>query len=84
MIDDTELRQQVRVILGTRGDDELFPEPLILAALEKFFSARIPAADMMQALRWNAARGWTECRRNTDHERDEWKLTERGRNKEGL
>jgi hypothetical protein len=84
MIGETELRKQVRATLGTRGEDETMPEPLLLASLISFFATAIPAPDMMRALHWNQARGWVEKRRNEDEERDEWKLTERGRVKEGL
>jgi len=84
MIDPTELRIAVRTMLATRRADELVPEPLLHAALEKFFNRRVEAGEMARALEWNKARGWAESRWNDDHERDEWKLTERGRTKEGL
>lgn len=84
MIDATQLRKQVRATLGTRGEDETMPEPLLLASLCSFFGTSIKAHDMMLALRWNEARGLAEKIRNSDEERDEWKLTERGRVKEGL
>lgn len=84
MIEATELRKQARVFLGTRGEDELVPEPLLHAALEKFFNRKVTAAELLLALRWNAARGWAEKLWNEDDERDEWKLTDKGRVKEGL
>lgn len=84
MIEATELRKQVRVVLSTRGDDESLSEPFINTALNRFFPESVRAADMMLALRWNEARGWVTKRRNADEERDEWKLTNAGRVKEGL
>ena len=85
MIDATELRAQVRVILATRLADETIAEAYILAALDKFFGkGRVKAQDMMRALQWNEARGWAATRWNADYERDEWKLSDRGRVKEGL
>lgn len=84
MIDDVTLRNQVRTTLATRPPEETFPEPLLLSLLSTFFGTRIAADQMMRALQWNQARGWVEFRRNTDLERDEWRLSERGRIKEGL
>ena len=85
MIAETELRKQVRVILSTRPGDELLPEDYLHVALERFFGrGKVAVAAMMLALHWNESRGWAEKRRNRDEERDEWKLTETGRVKEGL
>lgn len=84
MIDVIELRQQVRVILSTRKADETLSEPYILAALQRFFPEPVKAHEMDLALQWNQARGWVESRYNQDQERTEWKLSERGRVKEGM
>ena len=85
MIDPIEIRNQVRRTLATRPEDETMPEPYLFVALEAFFGkGKITAGDMMQALQWNEGRGWVEKRRNADLERNEWKLTERGRVKEGV
>ncbi len=85
MIDATELRIQVRTVLSSRPADETMAEEHVFLALEKFFGkGRVTVAAMMLALAWNEARGWAEKRRNADWERDEWKLTEKGRVKEGL
>lgn len=85
MIDDTELRKQVRVILATRPEDQTMPEAWIHAALERFFgTGSVKAASLAHALAWNKARGWIALRYNDDEERDEWQLSDRGRVKEGL
>ncbi len=84
MIDATELRKQVRVVLSTRKVDETLAEPYLHAALHRFFPEPVKAADISLALEWNKARGWVEDRWNDDEERTEWKLSERGRVKEGM
>ncbi len=84
MIDATELRKQVRVVLSTRPVDEAMSEPYILAALQRFFPEIVRADEMSVALQWNEAKGWIRSRWSEDMERTEWRLTEKGRVKEGL
>lgn len=84
MIDTLELRKQVRTVLAARPVDEVLAEPFILAALNRFFPEPVSATELATALHWNEARGWVSQRINHDFDRREWKLTERGRIKEGL
>lgn len=84
MIDQTELRQQVRVVLSTRAADETLAEAYLFAALRRFFPEAVKVEEMKLALEWNRARGWAESRWNEDDEITTWKLTGRGRIKEGL
>ncbi len=84
MIDPLELRQQVRRVLSAASNDTRLSEPYVLAGLQRFFPTPVKTKEMMDALAWNEARGWAEKFFNPDEDRDEWKLTPRGRTKEGL
>jgi hypothetical protein len=83
MIDETEIRNQVRVFLAVRPEEPM-AEPYLLLGLNQFFPEEIKAAEMMTALRWNEARGFVERLFNRRLSRDEWKLTKRGLREEGL
>jgi len=84
MIDPNQLRQRVRAVLAAAGRDQRLCEAYIHAALARFFPEPVPVPAMMEALRFNADRGWAEKFWNDDEQRDEWQLTGRGRIKEGL
>jgi hypothetical protein len=84
VIEQTELRKQVRKVLSAIPADRTMSEGYVAAAVARFFPEPVPAADIVFALQWNEARGWVDRRWNGDEERDEWMLTHRGRIKEGL
>jgi hypothetical protein len=83
MIDEVEIRNQVRAFLATRAKEPM-AEPYLLLALNKFFPEKVKAGEMMLALYWNEARGFVERLHNGKLAREEWKLTERGLREEGL
>jgi len=83
MIDRILLRDRVRTVLAALPANRRASEQLIFDKLKPDFPD-LRADDLRVSIEWNQGKGWIDYRYNADQERDEWFLSERGRQKEGL
>jgi hemerythrin superfamily protein len=83
MTDPIELRKRIRLILSALPEGRRASEDLLFSKSKSDFPD-LRLDELRHAIEWNQARGFVDYRRNHDEERDEWFLTERGRQKEGL
>lgn len=83
MNDPIQLRKKLREILAM-APRRRFDERMLTDALNQWMPERVELDELRVAIEWNHARGFIEYRRNDDTERDEWFLTDEGKQKEGL
>lgn len=75
------LRQKVREVLAALPDGRRATEEVVLTGVRALgWEAR--DAEILDALEWNHNRGLVDFAHNYDFDRDEWFLTERGREKD--
>jgi hypothetical protein len=85
MNDPIFLRTKLRVILSALPP--AFPracEEFLIAELSRVTPEPVRVPELRAAIEWNHARGLIDYRHNPMEERDEWFLTARGRQQEGL
>lgn len=83
MNDPVLLRKKVRAVLAL-APARRFSEPMILDAMGGMMPEPVTHEEFKVALEWNHARNLVEYRHNEDLERNEWFLTDAGKQKEGL
>lgn len=83
MTDPILLRGQVRFILSSAPKGRYVSEDVIHAKLKADFP-EVRVSETRVAIEWNHAKGLVTFTRNEEQERDEWMLTDAGREKEGL
>jgi hypothetical protein len=77
------LREKVREVMAL-APGRKFTESMLLDAINRIIPFDAAAEDIRLAVEWNHESGFIDYSFNRDEDRDEWKLTERGREKEGL
>lgn len=77
------LREKVREVLAL-APSRRFSERMILDAVNRLIPIEATLDEVKQAMEWNHDRGLIDYAFNHDEERDEWTLTRRGRDKEGI
>ncbi|HMJ06370.1 MAG TPA: hypothetical protein VK474_08975 [Chthoniobacterales bacterium] len=83
MNDPVLVRRKLREVLAM-ALRRRFSEEMLLDALNRLLPDKTSVAELRTALEWNHARGWIEYRHNEEEERDEWFLTDAGKQKQGL
>jgi hypothetical protein len=83
MNDPVILRKKVREILAM-APRRRFSEQMILDSLSQLVPEPVSVPVLLSTLEWNHARNLIEFRFNEDSERNEWFLTDQGKQKEGL
>ena len=83
MNDPVLLRKKVRVVLAL-APTRRFSEPMILDAMSGMMPEPVSFEEMKKAIEWNHSRNLIEYRHNEDLERNEWFLTDAGKQREGL
>lgn len=86
MNDPIALRRLVRTVLSALPSGRRLDEAGLKRILESRFSevSNLRVDELRVAIEYNQGKGWIEFLYNSEEERDEWFLTERGRAKEGL
>lgn len=79
-----ELRGAIRVQLSALPQGRAASVGFIVKTINKTTPLVCDEAAVQAALDWNHDRGWVDYRYNSELEWDEWFLTPRGREKEGL
>ena len=83
MTNDLLLRRRIRMILSALPTGRRASERLLFDLLRPDLP-ELRAEELRVSLEWNLGKGYIDYKHNGDEERDEWFLTERGREKEGL
>jgi hypothetical protein len=83
MNDPVILRKKLREVLAM-APRRRFSEQMLLDALNRLVPEELTVQELKQAIEWNHAHNWIEYRHNEDEGRDEWFLTDAGKQKEGL
>jgi|GEM_PF-2982282 len=76
-------RKKVREVLAM-APRRRFSEGMILDGLNRLMPEKVTTQELAAWIEYNHSRGWIEYRHNPDEERDEWFLTDEGKQKEGL
>ena len=85
MNDPLLMRKQLRVVMSALPPGhQRVTEEFLVAQLNRFFPETILVTELLVALQWNQGKGFVDYHFNSDSERNEWFLTESGRQKEGL
>lgn len=77
------VRQKLREVLSM-APTRRFSEGMLLDALNRLLPEKVSTEALSDAINWNHARGFIEYRHNDEEERNEWFLTDAGKQKEGL
>lgn len=84
MTDPVVLDKKVRTVLGTQAEGDSLCEEFIAAALARFFPREPAVSEVQESLERLRKRGQAQRTWVSEQARDEWLLTQRGRNLEGL
>ncbi len=73
------LRKKVREVLAM-APSRYFTEEMILDAVNELIPDKALITEVRDAIDWNHNSGYVDFRHNREYERDEWQITERGKN----
>ena len=76
-------RKKLREVLAM-APRRRFSEGMLIDALNRLMPEAVTTGELKSWIQWNASRDYIESRHNDDEERDEWFLTDEGKQKEGL
>jgi hypothetical protein len=74
------LRKKVREVLAM-APARRFTEQMILDGVNELIADKAEMSEIRRAIDWNHESGYIEYKYNRDYDRDEWFLTERGKQK---